>query len=249
VHHVAETKDLVAAVGIGLMAVLGLGLYGRVDAQEVTSRVRSTRGGILATAEGHQFEVFFYPTGVRVFLLDESGRPVDALGLTGHATFYHPNAPDSPWFSRPLHPDQTAPDHLPASLDLSIGLASAPRNGATVVFEIVGLQSKTSSTAEFKVPLEFVATTPARPAGSFVSRSLERIPTESLAVPASPSLVETGPATVAQPAILPLTYPLGTPGGVVTGADIGGSFIDLHRDWTTGRINLPLSKPWLQPRE
>lgn len=241
-------QKIIAAAGIGLMAVLGLGSYGRVDAQEVTSRVRSARGGILATADGHQFEVFFYPTGVRVFLLDASGRPVDASGLTGHATFYHPNAPDSPWFSRPLHPDQTAPDHLPASLDLSIGLATAPRNGATVVFEIVGLQSKTSSTAEFKVPLEFVATTPARPAAVSVVRSLEPAPVENLTVQARPVLATAAPVTVPQPAVTPLIYAPGAYYGVFAGPNTSENFIETHRNWTTGRINYPLSKPWLQPR-
>ncbi len=242
----SSTQKIVAMAGIGLMVVLGLELCGRVVAQEVTSRVRSPRGGILATAEGHQFEVFFYRTGVRVFLLDASGRLVDASGLTGHATFYHPNAPDAPWFSRPLHPDQTTADHLPASLVLSVGLASAPRKGVEVDFEIVGLESKTSSTAEFKVPLEFVSTKAARPAALPLARSPEQTPVRRV-VTASSGFAEAAPATVTQPAITPFSYG-GAPAGAFAGESSEGPIGYRYRDWTTGRGNLPLAKPWLQPR-
>ena len=213
----SSTPKSLAKAGIVLTAMVSFALCGQARAQDTTSQARSPRGGILASAEGHQFEVFFYPTGVRVFLLDASGHLVDASRLTGHATFYHPNAPNSPWFSRPLHLDLMGPDHLPASLDLNIGLASAPRTGATVDFEIMGLESKTSSTAEFKVPLEFVRSTATR----LVAGSEERIPLERPSVPVNTGLAQ------AIPSITPLTY---APGGVLRRCRRGQPRRELHRD-------------------
>ena len=64
---------------------------------------------------------------------------VNTSRLAGSATFYHPDAPGRPWFSRPLHPEPATAGQVPASLDLTIGLAKAPQKGATVAFEIVGL--------------------------------------------------------------------------------------------------------------
>ena len=158
--------------------------------------------------------MFFYPTGVRLFLLDASGHPVDASHLTAHATFYHPDAPDTPWFSRPLHPDLTAPDHLPASLDLSVGLASAPRTGAMVDFQILGLESKTSSTAEFKVPLEFVTETPIRS----VVGSSERIPVQNLTATGGAGFGPAGPSIAPQPMVVPFAYAPATSYVPVSGA-------------------------------
>jgi hypothetical protein len=241
----SSSKKIVATAVSYLLAGFSLTLCGQVDAQDVTSRVRSARGGILATAEGHQFEVFFYPSGVRVYLLDASGRPVDASGLTGHATFYHPNAPDSPWFSRPLHLDQTTSDHSPVSLELSVGLERAPRKGVEAVFEIVGLQGEASSTAEFKIPVEFVGSRAAKTSATLGSRSPEQLPVASQVVQVSSVSMDTGPTFGTQSVVNPLTYSASTPGGVFTWASYSGNFVDFHRDWTTGRINLPLSKPWL----
>ena len=92
-----------AAMGVVLTGLFGLVRTGMVGAQEETEFPKSPRGGILATAEGHRFEIFFFPTGARVFPLDGTGKPTDASRLAGGATFYHPNAPGRPWFSRPLH--------------------------------------------------------------------------------------------------------------------------------------------------
>ena len=142
----------VATVGVVLTGLIGLALSGMARAREETEFPKSPRGGILATAEGHRFEIFFYPTGVRVFPLDGTGKPTDASRLSGGATFYHPNAPGRPWFSRPLYHEPTAAGQAPTSLDLSIGLSKAPQKGAWVAFEITGLSHHAGSTATFKVP-------------------------------------------------------------------------------------------------
>lgn len=140
---------------LSLLALAGVGLFsawavGRIDAQEPAQPVKSSRGGLMARAGRHQFEVFFYPTGVRVFAQDRTGAVVDASRLTGTATFYHPNSP-KPWFSRPLRGE-------PASLDLAVGLSDAPAVGAKVVFEVMGLSDPSESIASFTLPLEFVST-------------------------------------------------------------------------------------------
>jgi len=236
-----------AAMGIALTAILGIALGVQAGAQDAANRARSPRGGILTTAEGHQFEVFFYPTGVRLFVLDATGNRSDASGLTGNATFYHPNDPDTPWFSRPLHPDLAGADHLPASLVASVGLAGAPRNGVVVDFDVMGLDSKTSSTAEFRVPLDFVAATATRPAARTVARSVTPTPADNPLVRVQPGYGAAAPATVAQPALVPFTYAPGSyVGAIAGGATYGGNFIESHRDWSTGRINYPLSKPWMR---
>jgi hypothetical protein len=145
---------------LSLLALAGVGLFdawavGVVDAQEASKPVKSPRDGLLARTTRHQFEVFFYPTGVRVFTQDTTGAAVDASRLGGTATFYHPNSP-RPWFSRPLRGE-------PASLDLAIGLSNAPSVGAKVAFEITGLSDPSESNAAFTIPLEFVSAATSQP--------------------------------------------------------------------------------------
>ena len=130
----------------------------RAGARRRPTVVKTARGGLLATTPQHQFEVFFYPTGVRVFPRTTAGQPVDTSRATGTATFYHPNSP-RPWFSRPLGgtPGQAG------SLDLAIGLGNAPAAGARVTFEVTGLADASESQATFTVPLEFVPRPTAQP--------------------------------------------------------------------------------------
>jgi len=71
-----------------------------------------TSRGVLARASQHEFEVFFYPTGIRLFIHDEAGRPAVTNQLGATVTFYHPNSP-APWFTRSLHGGD-------GSLDLNI---------------------------------------------------------------------------------------------------------------------------------
>src|SRR3954447_7531657 len=125
-----------------------------VGAQEALQSAKSARGGLLAKTAHHQFEVFFFPTGVRVLAETAAGQPVDASRATGTATFYHPNSPQ-PWFSRPL---RGTSGQAPASLELVIGLGNAPAVGGKVTFELSGLSDPAEPTASFTVPLEFVAT-------------------------------------------------------------------------------------------
>lgn len=147
---------ILTLAGILLSSCLGSDQLWTVGAQTESKPAISPRGGLLASSEEYRFKVFFYQTGVRVFPLDDAGRAIDTSRLTGTATFYHPNAPARPWFSRRLHPESVATGETPTSLDLNIGMAKAPQKGATVAFEITGLTGQAGSTAMFKVPLEFV---------------------------------------------------------------------------------------------
>ncbi len=225
-----------------LGGILSSGQFGAVGAQEETKATKSARGGTLAKTSRNQFEVFYYPTGLRVYPLDSAGSPIDAAKLSGTATFYHPNSP-KPWFSRPLHGDATSAA-APASLDLVIGMRTVPAMGAKVVFEIAGLPNAAEPTATFTVPVEFVktriaATSPSAPPGTIAP---------------SPRYVygpgyygygyyqypgpETAPAPRSSPAVYGYRNRSGSSGGT--------------HDWTTGQT-LPsgglIGKPWLRPMD
>ena len=149
-------KTIVILGGL-LTSLFGLDRARLVGAEQETKVSHSRRGGILVAAEGHRFEVFFYPTGVRVFPLDAAGNAVDTSRLTASVTVSYPGAPPEHSLPRPLHPVPTDTGAAPSSLVASIGLADAPEKATTVVFEIIGLSGTTASTATFRVPLEFVA--------------------------------------------------------------------------------------------
>ena len=59
-------KTIVILGGL-LTSLFGLDRARLAGAEQETKVSHSRRGGILVAAEGHRFEVFFYPTGVRVF--------------------------------------------------------------------------------------------------------------------------------------------------------------------------------------
>ena len=99
-HQTLKVMPLASA--LLLAAVLSTGQDCLARAQDESKPARSARGGLLAQSGQHQFEIFFYTTGLRVFPLNSVGRPIDASKLTGTATFYHPTSP-RPWFSRALH--------------------------------------------------------------------------------------------------------------------------------------------------
>lgn len=125
-------------------------------AQHETTPARSVRGGTLASTAHYRFEVFFYATGVRVFVADPAGTAMSASGLKGSATFYHPNSPE-PWFTRPLHPAPAEPGRPAESLDLAMDLGTVPASGATVTIEVAGLPDPKQPTARFTMPFTPIA--------------------------------------------------------------------------------------------
>jgi len=251
-------KTIVILGGL-LTSLFGLDRARLAGAEQETKVSHSGRGGILVAAEGHRFEVFFYPTGVRVFPLDAAGNAVDTSRLTASATVSYPGAPLERSLSRPLHPVPTDAGAGPSSLVASIGLADAPEKTTTVVFKIIGLSGTTPSIAAFKIPLEFVAKAAPTPTNtSSEPRQIARVGYEgnrpdvvseprTLPQPADRPDVVSEPRTLPEPAEA-------TPAYVGTRMDSGSNTSKnatttglMRRDWTTGRDNLPLAKPWLPP--
>ena len=233
-----SSKIAALACVLTLGGLHSLGHLGNAGAQEANKPARSARGGALAKTTRHQFEVFFYNTGLRVFPLDSTGSPIDASRSTGTATFYHPNSPQ-PWFTRPIRGATSTPGQASPSLDLIIGLGGIPATGARVAFEIAGLSDPAEPTAAFTVPFE-----------------VANVPAESVAAqPAAPSnTVATSPPYVYGPGYYGYGYyqyagPQAAPAQVSgpTVYSYGGS--GQTHDRSTGR-DLPsgglLSKPWLR---
>jgi hypothetical protein len=135
----------------------------------------SLRGGVLAKTARHQFEVFFYKTGIRVFPRDADEKPLGVASMTGTGSFSLPGAP-SPFVYqlRGAAPGNAAPS---SSLDLGVDLSKVPAAGTSVTFEIKGLADPAEPTATFTVPFALTggaaSTTPARavPATLTITRS------------------------------------------------------------------------------
>jgi hypothetical protein len=145
-----------AVVVVGSM--LGVAAF----AGDENGEVKPQHGGVVSSTDAYRFEVVFERTGLKVYPLTKDGKPIDASGLSGMATFYHPNSP-KPWFSRDLGHGTVAADTRPASLDLVIGLGSVPETGAKVAFRITGLPDPAESSAEFTTPVRFAAPVRATP--------------------------------------------------------------------------------------
>jgi hypothetical protein len=226
-----------------LAGILASGTIRVVRAGEQPEPARSGRGGILASSERHKFEVFFYPTGVKVFPASTAGTPIEVTKLTGTATFYHPNSPN-PWFSRQLHVS-AGPGQSPASLDLVIGLSNVPKEGGKVRFEISGLEDAAESTARFTVPLEFVPA-PARVEAERPTAPRGDVPT----VPRyeyRPGYYGYGYYPHSENASPNTGYSSSISSSVPSTHD---SYIGARstRDYSTGR-DTPIAKPWLRPMD
>jgi hypothetical protein len=142
---------------VGLVSVSGFVRSGLAGAQVEPAPARSARGGLIAKSGQHRFEVFFFPTGVRVYPQGPAGESVDVSRMAATATFYHPNTP-RPWFSRPIGAETAAAGRAPTSLEHAVGLTNVPPRGVKVTFEVTGLSGPAGSTAEFTVPFEFAPT-------------------------------------------------------------------------------------------
>ena len=224
-----------------LGGVLSLDFTGMAGAADEPGLPRSERGGVVAKAGNYQFEVFFYPTGVRVFPVSAAGAPVDVARLTATATFFHPNSPN-PWFSRPLRPRAVVPTE--SSLDLVIGLSNAPAAGARVTFEVSGLPDTAGPSAAFTVPLEF-ASAPSAAQAAPPRGGVPTVPRYTY----GPGYNGYGYYTYTSPGpALPQAAPLTTYGSTMRFSGAGHEVGPNHRDWSTGRDS-PLAKPWMRPMD
>jgi hypothetical protein len=235
---------MVALVSVlPLVGAMRSGLTGLAGAREEPKSMKTARGGTLAKTERHQFEVFFFRTGLRLFPQDSSGKPVDASRLTGTATFYHPNTA-RPWFSRPLRAEPAGPGQV-SSLEVAVGLDNVPATSAKVTFDLSGLPDAAESTATFTVPVEFVprsapsgTTQPAVPRGGVTT-----VPryTYGPGYYGFGYYEYTSPGTYRQEG-RPIAY--STPSRHSTSS----SGFRSTRDWSTGR-DTPIAKPWLRPMD
>lgn len=230
----ATTGILLAS--FALVGTWGFGGFGPARAQETTKVAKTARGGLLATTPQHQFEVYFYPTGVRVFPLAATGQAVDVSRAAGTATFYHPNSP-RPWFSRPLRSTR-------GSLDLAVGLGNAPASGTKVAFEVTGLADSSEPKATFTVPLEFVPQPTAQPAAPLGGVAAVPRYTYGPGYSGYGYYPYSSPTAASPPASAYHTYSSPSRHYSSDGDSVGPG----HRDWTTGRDS-PLAKPWLRPMD
>jgi hypothetical protein len=244
---IAKLSTLTCILALGGFCLLGD--LGRAGAQQPSEWTRTARGGALAKAGRHQFEVFFYKTGIRVFPLDSAGSALDATNLTGTATFYHPNSPEA-WFSRPLPNATSTPAQATTSLDLTIDLSTVPPTGAKVAFEIAGLSDSAEPTATFTVPFEFV-TTPVASAAAQPNSPQGAATTNPLFV-YGPGASGYGYYRLPGPQAAPARAGSNTSLSVNTPTRRTSSSSrnpTTYRDWSTGRNSMRLAKPWLRPMD
>ncbi len=143
-------KNMGLAVVLTLGAITGIGHFRPTAAQDTPSPARTARGGFLAKSDHHQFEVFFYRTGLRVFLQSIHGTPVTVSKLTGTATFTLPGAPKP--FVYAIKGSPAVGGRDPESLDLSLDLSRVPASGAKVTFQLEGLGDPAEPRTTFSVP-------------------------------------------------------------------------------------------------
>jgi len=229
------SRNQLLLTGLTLASASLCFLTPNVLAQSQHKIEKSTSGGLIARTSTLEFETFFYKTGVRVFVHTSAGQAVDASRLQGTATFYHPNS-TQPWFTRPFQPTTT-------SLDLAIGLDSAPRTGGRVTLQIHGLPRPGPGEVTFTLPLEFVSV-PAPPAFSAASGTSS----SGFVYTRGYSAAEANPGPAASIVPLPASP---TPWNIVPDVRPGTGRASVgpgHRDWSSGR-NLPLAKPWLPSKD
>jgi hypothetical protein len=215
------SKFAVLAGLVGLASVSGFVRSGLAADQAEPATARSARGGLIAKSGQHRFEVFFFPTGVRVYPQGPAGESVDVSRMAATATFYHPNTP-RPWFSRPISAETAAAGRAPTSLEHAVGLTNVPSRGVKVTFEVTGLSGPAGSTAEFTVPFE-LAPTP--------TPTLTPTPTAAATAALPAAAVTAGFAVYGTAARFP-----------AVGHEVGPT---IHRDWATGR-GVRLAKPWME---
>lgn len=145
-------RTMFRALGVALVAA---SLAGHAGAHDGHEHGGAQHGGAEAKTERHHFEAVFTKAGVRLYAHGAGHEAVDVSRLAATATFYHPNAPGKPWFSRELKPTAAGPGQPADSLGLAIDLSKAPEQGAKVAFRVTGLADPAEPEASFVVPFAF----------------------------------------------------------------------------------------------
>lgn len=132
--------------------VAATGLVGPAGAHDGHDHGGAQHGGVEAKTKRYHFEAVFTSRGLTLYAHDADHKALDVSRLAAKATFYHPNAPDRPWFSQPLRASASSPGQPPASLGLAIDLSNVPATGAKVAFDVSGLPDPAERSANFTVP-------------------------------------------------------------------------------------------------
>jgi hypothetical protein len=225
-------------IAIAGVVTLAMSLVSVVVAQDGPLAVRSARGGELVTTPRHQFEVFFYRTGLRVFPRGAAGAPVDVTNVAGTVTFTIPGAPQPFVY-------QLKGGRQPESLDLVVDLSKVPATGSTVAFDITGLADPAEGRVSFTVPFTLVP-----------SANLPQPSPAQGSAPTSPSPRYTyGPGYYGYgyyqeyENVGPNTgYSSRNDYGAPTRRAAPAARSQIPVDWSTGRQN-PLAKPWMRPQD
>lgn len=146
----ATGRMIVTTFGAALLA--GASLIGTAGAHDGHDHGGAQHGGAEAKTKNYHFEAVFTAGGVKLYAHGAGHKELDASKLSASATFYHPNTPDKPWFSRELKAARVSAGHPAESLDLAIDLSKVPAKGAKVSFRVGGLPDPAEPTAEFTVP-------------------------------------------------------------------------------------------------
>jgi hypothetical protein len=145
-----------AGLAMAILAALGTrGVYAQHEHHHAAAAAPAAapHGGTLAAVDGQSFEVVFTRDGVTLYPLTAELKSADASGLSGKVTFYHPNAPQIPWFDKPIVPVASTSGQKPDALGLKVSLATAPATGAKAIFDVQGL----SKPVHLAVPVTFTA--------------------------------------------------------------------------------------------
>lgn len=151
----------VASLAVAFAAALGTqGVHAQHEHHHPTAAAAAPaaapHGGTLVAADGQQFEAVFARDGVTLYPLTAELQPVDASGLSGKVTLYHPNAPQVSWFAKAIGPVASTAGQKPDALGLKVSLATAPATGARAVFDVQGLDKP----VRLAVPVTFAAAAP-----------------------------------------------------------------------------------------
>jgi hypothetical protein len=141
---------VIRSIGLAMlvMGLVGLGVTLGHDGHDAPG----PHGGVLAESGPYHFEVVFSKTGLKLYPLTPSQKPLDTSRLTGKATFFHPSAPDKTWFEMPLRVVLPPSGKAPSALNLDVDLSTVPATGAKVEFEVEGLSDTTAPRVRFTVP-------------------------------------------------------------------------------------------------
>lgn len=141
----ASFGALVATLAVAALAATG-------SAHDGHDHGGARQGGSEAKTKRHHFEAIITASGVTLYAHGPEGKTLDAARLAATVTFYHPNAPDNPWFSRELKPSAAKAGSPVDSLTLTADLASVPASGVRVAFRVTGLSDPAEPEANFSVP-------------------------------------------------------------------------------------------------